>query len=252
MESPLEQAYEWRSSMSGHGSSCQLSSSSLSYSDSGSEIYSHEVSDHLRIEDDHHGIDTVSPLFSGLSFDSFRPLAKSNQDILCKFGLSPEHTSCASTDPAAGRKKTNLYKTELCRSWEETGSCRYRSKCQFAHGLDELRSVPRHHKWKTVPCRAFVEAGDCQYGKRCCFLHTTDLQQSESVKTKATSDKQEDSTMLTSRLSSCIGKPMSRHFPITTNPSSHTAGRDESKFFQIGTKCGLSIGPKNASQALFH
>lgn len=26
--------------------------------------------------------------------------------------------------------KTGLYKTELCRSWEETGNCRYSTKCQ--------------------------------------------------------------------------------------------------------------------------
>jgi len=43
----------------------------------------------------------------------------------------------------------NLYKTELCRSWEETGHCRYGSKCQFAHGADELRAVQRHPKYKT-------------------------------------------------------------------------------------------------------
>jgi hypothetical protein len=39
--------------------------------------------------------------------------------------------------------------TELCRSWEETGSCRYGGKCQFAHGREELRPVQRHPKYKT-------------------------------------------------------------------------------------------------------
>ena len=31
-------------------------------------------------------------------------------------------------------KRTSLYKTELCRSFEESGACRYGAKCQFAHG----------------------------------------------------------------------------------------------------------------------
>ena len=48
--------------------------------------------------------------------------------------------------PSANNRKLGLYKTELCRSWEEKGSCRYGTKCQFAHGEDELRNVARHPK----------------------------------------------------------------------------------------------------------
>ncbi|KAJ3162055.1 hypothetical protein HDU86_005753 [Geranomyces michiganensis] len=66
----------------------------------------------------------------------------------------------------------SLYKTELCRSWEETGTCRYGAKCQFAHSLSELRGVERHPKYKTEMCRTFWENGACPYGKRCCFIHT--------------------------------------------------------------------------------
>jgi hypothetical protein len=65
-----------------------------------------------------------------------------------------------------------LYKTELCRSWEEKGTCRYGAKCQFAHGEDELRKVARHPKYKTEICRTFWVSGSCPYGKRCCFIHT--------------------------------------------------------------------------------
>ncbi|CAG8541379.1 12001_t:CDS:2 [Acaulospora colombiana] len=48
--------------------------------------------------------------------------------------------------PSANNRKLNLYKTELCRSWEEKGTCRYGPKCQFAHGEDELKRVQRHPK----------------------------------------------------------------------------------------------------------
>ncbi|KAI0094553.1 hypothetical protein BDY19DRAFT_26810 [Irpex rosettiformis] len=74
--------------------------------------------------------------------------------------------------PNANNRKLGLYKTELCRSWEEKGSCRYGAKCQFAHGEEELRQVQRHPKYKTEICRTFWVSGSCPYGKRCCFIHT--------------------------------------------------------------------------------
>ncbi|KAH8100457.1 hypothetical protein BXZ70DRAFT_1007958 [Cristinia sonorae] len=74
--------------------------------------------------------------------------------------------------PSANNRKLGLYKTELCRSWEEKGSCRYGTKCQFAHGEEELRKVQRHPKYKTEICRTFWVSGSCPYGKRCCFIHT--------------------------------------------------------------------------------
>ncbi|XP_068601696.1 mRNA decay activator protein ZFP36L1-like [Brachionichthys hirsutus] len=66
------------------------------------------------------------------------------------------------------------YKTELCRTFEESGTCKYGTKCQFAHGLDELRGLSRHPKYKTEPCRTFHTIGFCPYGARCHFIHNAD------------------------------------------------------------------------------
>lgn len=55
-------------------------------------------------------------------------------------------TGTSSPGPNANNRKLGLYKTELCRSWEEKGTCRYGTKCQFAHGEEELRQVQRHPK----------------------------------------------------------------------------------------------------------
>ena len=44
-------------------------------------------------------------------------------------------------------------------------------KCQFAHGRDELRPVMRHPKYKTEVCRTFAQSGTCPYGSRCRFIH---------------------------------------------------------------------------------
>ncbi|ESK98496.1 ccch-type zn-finger protein [Moniliophthora roreri MCA 2997] len=85
---------------------------------------------------------------------------------------SPGSSTAGSGGPSANNRKLGLYKTELCRSWEEKGSCRYGAKCQFAHGEQELRKVARHPKYKTEICRTFWVSGSCPYGKRCCFIHT--------------------------------------------------------------------------------
>jgi butyrate response factor 1 len=54
------------------------------------------------------------------------------------------------------------YKTELCRSYHETGLCKYGDKCQFAHGYHEIRSLNRHPKYKTMLCRTYHCTGYCK------------------------------------------------------------------------------------------
>ncbi|XP_066140724.1 protein TIS11 [Euwallacea fornicatus] len=69
---------------------------------------------------------------------------------------------------------TSRYKTELCRPFEEFGVCKYGDKCQFAHGMAELRSLARHPKYKTELCRTYHTVGFCPYGPRCHFVHNQD------------------------------------------------------------------------------
>lgn len=87
--------------------------------------------------------------------------------------------------------KTDLYKTELCRNWEESGDCRYGSRCQFAHGHSELRNLLRHPKYKTSPCKTFMKMGSCPYGQRCCFSH---IKEPVKPKTNPTTCSFESST----------------------------------------------------------
>ncbi|XP_054854940.1 mRNA decay activator protein ZFP36L1-like [Eublepharis macularius] len=69
---------------------------------------------------------------------------------------------------------SSRYKTELCRTFEESGACKYGTKCQFAHGAGELRGLSRHPKYKTEPCRTFHTCGICPYGSRCHFIHNAE------------------------------------------------------------------------------
>ncbi|XP_074872607.1 mRNA decay activator protein ZFP36L1-like [Carettochelys insculpta] len=75
-----------------------------------------------------------------------------------------------------GGPASSRYKTELCRTYEESGACKYGAKCQFAHGAGELRGLSRHPKYKTELCRTFHTAGFCPYGARCHFIHNAEEQ----------------------------------------------------------------------------
>jgi hypothetical protein len=70
----------------------------------------------------------------------------------------------AKTDPK--------FKTELCKSWVETGFCIYGNKCRFAHGKLEIFVKPSNNtKYKQKNCLTFFQQGFCNYGKRCHFKH---------------------------------------------------------------------------------
>ncbi|XP_077494223.1 uncharacterized protein LOC144104875 isoform X1 [Amblyomma americanum] len=86
---------------------------------------------------------------------------------------SPISAAATPTSPPPAQNSSR-YKTELCRPFEESGTCKYGDKCQFAHGGHELRTLARHPKYKTELCRTFHTTGFCPYGPRCHFIHNSD------------------------------------------------------------------------------
>ncbi|XP_043919026.1 mRNA decay activator protein ZFP36L1-like [Protopterus annectens] len=94
-------------------------------------------------------------------------------------GLCTNNSSkiSAGTARSAPPATSTRYKTELCRTFEERGTCRYGEKCQFAHGQEELRGLSRHPKYKTELCRTYHTVGYCPYGTRCHFIHNAEEQQ---------------------------------------------------------------------------
>jgi len=89
---------------------------------------------------------------------------------------------------------SSRYKTELCRPFEESGHCKYADKCQFAHGMHELKQLQRHPKYKTELCRTFHSKGFCPYGPRCNFVHNDDLKQFNEQNNRLTSQAQQPAT----------------------------------------------------------
>lgn len=65
----------------------------------------------------------------------------------------------------------NKTKSSLCRNFSEKGYCPYGYKCQFAHGVEELRCNIDENSYKTKPCNSFWKKNCCMYGFRCNFSH---------------------------------------------------------------------------------
>ncbi|CAF0906082.1 unnamed protein product [Rotaria sp. Silwood1] len=68
---------------------------------------------------------------------------------------------------ASWSTSNSKYKTELCKYYIETGTCKFDGDCTFAHGSDDLRNA--NHK--SVLCRLFHMTNNCPYGENCAFIH---------------------------------------------------------------------------------
>ena len=83
----------------------------------------------------------------------------------------------------------NKYKSALCKNYESPIGCSYKDKCQFAHGIEELRAaslanfgnpleqlssmnkMPNISNYKTIQCKNYQKEGVCKYGNVCTFAH---------------------------------------------------------------------------------
>lgn len=117
----------------------------------------------------------------GLTTPSHKPMSSQSQSqiILAQLPQPPcvalqRRDSTKSEGSIQSMESATRYKTEMCRPFEETGHCRYGSKCQFAHGIGEMRGLNRHPRYKTEFCRTFHTSGFCSYGQRCNFIHNED------------------------------------------------------------------------------
>ncbi|KAG1075441.1 hypothetical protein G6F42_025615 [Rhizopus arrhizus] len=130
-----------------------------------------------------------------------------------------QQISSPSTPQQAQQQNSPLYKTRLCERFETEGSCPYGPKCNFAHGVVELRgritANPSNQQqyqqdksddcinvdsngnqlFKTKLCEKFMKDKFCQYGPKCHFAHGED-----ELKTRP--PKKEETTPITDRRSS--------------------------------------------------
>ncbi|KAL6964317.1 hypothetical protein U1Q18_035373 [Sarracenia purpurea var. burkii] len=135
------------------------------------------------------GSSSVSPLSAVENLETppsrsppvFNTSVKVEEDVLVMDGIlvgsvpSGRMRLSASSDSSGSSSSgsNSFYKTEICRSWEDSSHCRYGSKCQFAHGKEEVRPSRFPNKNKTEPqtCKSYSSSGSCSYGAKCRFAH---------------------------------------------------------------------------------
>lgn len=98
--------------------------------------------------------------------------------------MSKKAQESASSGTSGGRRHRHahdLLKTEICVFYMK-GCCPRGNRCGFAHGNEDLRSVPLEERsrkglipsvkrFKSDICEKWLTTGICPYGDRCCFLH---------------------------------------------------------------------------------
>lgn len=140
---------------------------------------------------------------------------QNNTNSLKDARCSNARSRTISGDSGAGAKG-DRYKTEMCRTFSENGSCRYGDKCQFAHGIADLRTVSRHPKYKTDLCRTFHSTGFCPYGTRCHFIHAMN----EGKASEEVNGRDQQPSFLRSTPALVVPPPTTRRAPPPRNVES--------------------------------
>ena len=138
---------------------------------------------------------------------------------------------------------SSRYKTELCRPYEENGTCKYSDKCQFAHGYHELRSLNRHPKYKTELCRTFHTIGFCPYGPRCHFVH-----KAEEIEKSSLDSRSDSVSSLGSTPPSPTPSLESLQSPFVNIPTPNTPSMHDNVFV-FGDESAASISPPSSASS---
>ena len=103
--------------------------------------------------------------------ENFTSLNFHTKELPKSYDFVNTSVSSTSSDSKNSTNSAEKYKTELCKSFSETGKCRYFSKCRFAHGKEDLSKKQITKNYKQKKCESFFSNGFCSYGLRCNFIH---------------------------------------------------------------------------------
>ncbi|KAK8624716.1 hypothetical protein V6N13_089603 [Hibiscus sabdariffa] len=68
------------------------------------------------------------------------PVKVEEEDVLVMDGvLVVSDTNIVQSGYSSSPGSVGFHKSEICKAWEEYGHCQYGSKCQFAHGKEDVR-----------------------------------------------------------------------------------------------------------------
>lgn len=109
------------------------------------------------------------------SYNNNRNNNNNNRKYQRNGGNNNQTTNNNNNNNNNNKKHPDLYKTQLCDTFEEFGECKYGDNCQYAHGKHELRDKPeivQPSAYKTVRCKNYWSKDSiCPYGNKCKFVH---------------------------------------------------------------------------------
>uniref|UniRef100_A0A0K0E7D0 C3H1-type domain-containing protein n=1 Tax=Strongyloides stercoralis TaxID=6248 RepID=A0A0K0E7D0_STRER len=82
-----------------------------------------------------------------------------------------------------------FYKTKLCQHFEAKGECRYKDRCSYAHGINELRKRSYNHSGKSNKICYEYKQGYCSKGLSCRYIHRSNDDDDEDYYTSTNSFK---------------------------------------------------------------
>ncbi|CAK9160461.1 unnamed protein product [Ilex paraguariensis] len=138
------------------------------------------------------------------------PCAKTRTSSSLSDSNSRRRSSLSSLDSggtSSSRNNSSYYKTETCWFWEDSGCCGLGSKCQFAHGKEDLRPtrLPNNNKSEAQICKSY-SSGLCNYGAKCRFVHhQVTNAASPTIPTAATMDLAPNQTVSPIKLEDTTG-----------------------------------------------
>lgn len=149
--------------------------------------------------------------------------------------------SSASSDSGGSSAAGNsLYKTEICRSWEDTDSCRYGSKCQFAHGKEELRPTRLHNKSKfeAQACKTYAITGSSTNSSKHRSVHPVAAVAALAPQPGAAMTVVQNTSIITAKNSNWSPQDDGIEVSLPSSSGKHTS-REEIDFYIHG----LLFGP---------
>ncbi|CAH9058465.1 unnamed protein product [Cuscuta europaea] len=170
----------------------------------------------------------------------FKTPVKIEEDVIVMDGIlvKPKVGSTRSRlsqTPSDSGDKNSFYKRDKCLFWEDSGSCRLGSKCQFAHGQEELRQARLTTKSNRNEICKLSNMGACSYAIKCNYFH---LQ--EPDKEPEESEKEPEKEVIPAVLSPAAGAKVD--IPVTPTESKQPANGGQSSTLTTGSSAAQTSG----------
>ncbi|CEF63355.1 Zinc finger, CCCH-type domain-containing protein [Strongyloides ratti] len=87
----------------------------------------------------------------------------------------PKERNKNNEDNKPKSNRGGFYKTKLCEFYERKGVCRFRDRCYYAHGINELRKrAYSYYNTKSDKVCHYYKQGYCSKGLSCKYIHKAD------------------------------------------------------------------------------